>query len=252
MDSRARTAGRAVAPDARPPDGPDAAGAASTSDARVPDASAKASGASRSTRDGADAGALGPAPRGRHDRLLPTTGAAVGARARRADVVTRAAPRPWRTRCSGFERATAEALRTRDRRRRGASADAPRATTGGSNTRNPGFGTPQARTDSRPMGSGLAGAHQRWDAPAGSRRSSSRFSPRNRAWRRSSRSLPNHARFRTTMAAGHTSLCRQDHSGRRARTPMQEGTTTAVSAGPSSVPCRTLRPRRSRPAGRRP
>ena len=143
MDSRARTAGRAVAPDPRLPDGPDAAGAACTSDARVPDASAEASGASRSTRDGADAGALGPAPRGRHDRLLPTRGAAVGARARRADVVTRAAPRPWRTRCSGFKRATAEQLRTPDRRRRGASADAPRATTGGSNTRNPGFGTPQ-------------------------------------------------------------------------------------------------------------
>jgi hypothetical protein len=43
------------------------------------------------------------------------------------DVVIRAVRRPWRTRCSGCERATAEQLRTRDRRRRGASADAPRA-----------------------------------------------------------------------------------------------------------------------------
>jgi len=127
VDSRARTAGRAVAPDPRPPDGPDAAGAASTSDARVPDARADASGASPSTHLGADAGATGPAPRGRHDRLLPTRGASAGARARRADVVTRAVPRPWRTRCSGFERATAERLRTRDRRRTRASADAPRA-----------------------------------------------------------------------------------------------------------------------------
>jgi hypothetical protein len=175
VDSRARTAGRAVAPDPRPPDGPDAAGAASTSDARVRDASVKASGASRSTRDGADAGAIGPAPRGRHDRLLPTRGAAVGARARRADVVTRAAPRPWRTRCSGFERATAEVPRTPDRRRRAASADAPRARDRRQQHPEPRFWNPSRRLLLLEGEAMRAGGHRAISGPNSRLRASFRF-----------------------------------------------------------------------------
>lgn len=48
-------------------------------------------------------------------------------RALRVDVVRRATRRPWRTRCPDFCRAAAEQPRRRDRRRKGASADAPRA-----------------------------------------------------------------------------------------------------------------------------
>src|SRR5262249_40065468 len=60
------------------------------------------------------------------DRLLGTTAAAAVDEAPPADAAGQAARRPWRTRRAGIPRATATTRRTQGKRRKGASADAPR------------------------------------------------------------------------------------------------------------------------------
>ena len=143
-DSRVPAAAPAPARDARPAVARDRPAAASTSAARARDASAAASAASRSTPAAVTRGGAASAPRGRHDRPAEPTGVAAADEEPQADAAERAVRRPWRTCCAGARPATAAAPRTRDKRRKGASADAPRATTVTAHSRTRGFETPQA------------------------------------------------------------------------------------------------------------
>jgi hypothetical protein len=75
----------------------------------------------------AGVGAPTRAPRGKHDRPAGARGGASAGEAAQADTATRATRRLWRTRAQGVQQAAAEQLRTRGKRRKGASGDAPRA-----------------------------------------------------------------------------------------------------------------------------
>src|SRR5207248_2914310 len=90
----------------------------------APDASAAASAASRPARGAGGAGAVGQAPQATRDQLAAAGLAALAVRARPTDVTTRVTRGRWRTRCAGPSPATAAQPRRRDRRTKGACADA--------------------------------------------------------------------------------------------------------------------------------
>jgi hypothetical protein len=123
------SAARAHARDAPPAAAPTSPSATSTSAAPARDASAAASAASRSTPAAVARGGSASAPRGRHDPLAAPAGVAVADEERQADAARRAVRRPWRTCFADARPTTATSPRTRGKRKRGASADAPRVTT---------------------------------------------------------------------------------------------------------------------------
>ena len=128
---------------------PDLPSAASTPSAPARAASAPTSAASRSTRAVVARGGSASALRRRHDPLIAPAGVAVAGEEQQADAARRAVRHPWRTCFADARPTTATSPRTRGRRRRGASADAPKSPQRTLERPNRGFETPHAATSAR-------------------------------------------------------------------------------------------------------